>query len=120
MKDFRRLNVWQKAHASALNIYRTTKCFPDDERFGLTSQLRRAAISVPSNIAEGCGRQSDRELANFLNIAAGSASEIDYQLLLAKDLDYITNDQYQLLEANINEVKRMLNSFINKINQANG
>ena len=74
MKDFRRLNVWQKAHASALNIYRTTKCFPDDERFGLTSQLRRAAISVPSNIAEGCGRQSDRELANFLNIAAGSVT----------------------------------------------
>ena len=75
---------------------------------------------MPSNIAEGCGRQSDRELANFLNIAAGSASEVDYQLLLAKDLGYINNDQYQLLEANINEVKRLLNSFINKINQANG
>ena len=119
MRDFKQLKVWQKAHASTLDIYRMSKDFPEDERFGLTSQLRRAAVSVPSNIAEGCGRQTDRELANFLSIAAGSASEVEYQLLLAKELDYINGELHRTLDEQINEIKRMLNSFIKKVSAAN-
>lgn len=84
MKDFKKLIVWKKAHEMTLNIYRTTKSFPKDEVYGLTSQLRRAASSIPANIAEGCGRNSDAELARFLQIAAGSASEVEYHLLLAR------------------------------------
>ncbi len=86
MRSFRELNVWQKAHHFTLEVYRITQKFPDDERFGLVSQLRRAAASIPTNIAEGCGREGERELARFMTIAAGSASEAEYQLLLASDL----------------------------------
>ena len=115
MRDFRELKVWQKAHACVLEIYRCTRNFPTEERFGLTSQLRRAATSVPSNIAEGCGREGDRELARFLSIAAGSASEVEYQLLLSHALGYLDDDAYGRLDSQINEVKRMLNAFIRKL-----
>jgi four helix bundle protein len=119
MRDFKQLKVWQKAHASTLDIYHMSKDLPEDERFGLTSQLRRAAASMPSNIAEGCGRQTDRELAHFLSIAAGSASEVEYQLLLVKDLGYISGERHRMLDEQINEIKRMLNSFIKKVSAAN-
>ncbi len=119
MRDFRKLKVWEKAHHFTLQVYRITKDFPSDERFGLTVQLRRAAASVPTNIAEGCGRHSERELARFMSIAAGSASEVEYQLLLACDLNYIPNETYRELNQQVNEVKRMLNSFIQKLT-ANG
>jgi four helix bundle protein len=112
MRDFHELKVWQKAHHFALNLYRHTQQFPAEERFGLTSQLRRAAVSVPSNIAEGCGREGDRDFARFLSIAGGSASEAEYQLLLARDLGYLPEERHRPLDAQINEVKRMLNSFI--------
>lgn len=112
MRDFRELKVWQKAHQFALTIYRRTQGFPAEERFGLTNQLRRSAVSVPSNIAEGCGRDSEKDFARFLSIAAGSASEAEYQLLLARDLSYLPADVHSQLDANVNEVKRMLNSFI--------
>jgi len=112
MRDFRELKVWQKAHRFAMNIYRQTREFPAEERFGLTSQLRRAAASVASNIAEGCGRDGERELARFLSIAAGSASEIEYQLLLARDLGHIPDEPHRQLDMQVNEVKRMLNAFI--------
>jgi four helix bundle protein len=112
MRDFRDLKVWQKAHRFALSIYRQTQGFPPEERFGLTNQLRRAAASVASNIAEGCGRDGERELARFLSIAAGSASETEYQLLLARDLGYIPDDGYRQLDMQANEIKRMLNAFI--------
>ena len=119
MRDFRELKVWEKAHRFTLQVYRITKNFPSDERFGLTVQLRRAAASVPTNIAEGCGRDSERELARFMSIAAGSASEVEYQLLLACDLNYIQDETYRELNQQVNEVKRMLNSFIQKLT-ANG
>jgi four helix bundle protein len=115
MRDFRDLKVWQKAHACVLEIYRCTRDFPTEERFGLTSQLPRAAASVPSNIAEGCGRDGDRELARFLTIAAGSASETEYQLLLTHDLNLLDDENYEQLDTQINEVKRMLNVFIRKL-----
>ena len=115
MRDFRKLKVWEKAHQLTLQVYRITKNFPSDERFGLTVQLRRAAPSVPTNIAEGCGRNSERELARFMSIAAGSASEVEYQLLLASALSYIQNEIYRELNQQVNEVKRMLNSFIQKL-----
>ncbi|MBN1227898.1 MAG: four helix bundle protein [Deltaproteobacteria bacterium] len=109
MKDFRKLKVWEKAHQFTLQVYLITRNFPFDERFGLTVQLRRAAASIPTNIAEGCGRDSDRELARFMSIAAGSASEAEYQLLLACDLNYIQDETHRELNQEVNEVKRILN-----------
>jgi four helix bundle protein len=119
MRDFIKIKVWEKAHRLTLQVYKITKNFPSDERFGLTVQLRRAAVSVPANIAEGCGRGSERELARFMSIAAGSASEVEYQLLLAFDLNYIQDEKYREINRQVNEVKRMLNSFIQKLT-ANG
>jgi four helix bundle protein len=115
MRDFKQLKVWQKAHRFVLDVYRHTRGFPAEERFGLTRQLRNAATSVPSNIAEGCGREGDKELARFLSIAAGSASEAEHQLLLARDLGYLPHDVHRQLDDQVNEVKRMLNSFIQKL-----
>lgn len=101
MKDFRKLKVWEKAHRLVLSVYELTRHFPADERFGLTLQIRRAATSVPTNIAEGCGRSGDRELARFLSIAAGSASEVEYQILLSRDLGYIEEDTYRALSKQV-------------------
>lgn len=120
MRDFRQLKVWEKAHGLALEVYRATREFPSEERFGLTIQLRRAAVSVPSNIAEGCGRGGNRELSQFLSIAAGSSSEVEYQLLLARDLGYLSAEQHRGLDGQINEVKRMLNSFMQKLTRPDG
>ncbi|MBW2093768.1 MAG: four helix bundle protein [Deltaproteobacteria bacterium] len=115
MRDFRELKVWEKAHALTLAIYRITRNFPSDEQFGLTVQLRRAVASIPTNIAEGCGRGSERELARFMSIAGGSASEVEYQLRLAWDLNYIGDEMYRKLNQETNEIKMMLNSFIHKL-----
>ena len=115
MRDFKELKVWHKAHRFVLDVYRHTRDFPSEERFGLTSQLRKSATSVGSNIAEGCGREGERELARFLSIAAGSTSEAEYQLLLARDLGYLQHEHHRQLDAQANEVKRMLNSFIQKL-----
>ena len=115
VRDFRALKVWQKAHQLVLAVYRTTQAFPPDERFGLTTHLRKSATSIPSNIAEGCGRHTDTDLARFLSIAAGSAAETEYQLLLARDLGYINEQLHSDLDASVNEVKRMLNSFISRL-----
>ena len=111
MQDFRNLRVWEKAHSLTLNVYRNTRGFPADERFGLTSQLQRSCASVPANLAEGCARGGDIDIARFVSIAAGSASETDYHLLLAKDLDYLDESDYRPLFDQISEVKRMLNSL---------
>jgi four helix bundle protein len=116
MKDFRKLEVWNKAHQVVLNVYKSTLGFPKDEMFGLTSQIRRAAASIPSNIAEGCGRGSDAELSRFSQIAMGSSSELEYQVLLAKDLRYLSNDVYEDLSNKVVEVKKMLTSLIKKLN----
>jgi len=112
MQDFRRLKVWQRAHQLTLAIYRGTVRFPPDERFGLKAQLQRAAVSIGANIAEGCGRYTDRELVGFLQIAMGSASEVEYQLLLARDLDLLDATTYAGLVRLALEVKRMLASLL--------
>ena len=115
MQDFRRLQVWSKGHELALAVYRATQSFPREERYGLTSQLRRAAASVGANIAEGCGRGSDADFARCLRIAMGSASEVEYQLLLAYDLDMLEASQHQRLTKQCTEVKRMLSALIRKL-----
>jgi len=115
MNDFKRLKSWEKAHALTLDVYRATKSFPKEEMYGLTSQLRRACASVPANIAEGYGRKGDAELGRFLSIAAGSACEVEYHLLLAKDLGYLSELQHRKLDEQVSEVKRMLGSFISKL-----
>ena len=115
MKDFRELKVWEKAHAMVLSVYRATSDFPREETYGLTSQIRRASMSVPANIAEGCGRNGDAELARFLRISMGSASELEYHLLLACDLKFLNQTEYDRLVSDVTEVKRMLASFILKL-----
>ena len=115
MKDFRKLEVWQKAHGLVLAVYRETAGFPKKEIYGLTSQVRRAAVSMPANIAEGCGRNGDAELAHFLQMASGSASELTYELELARDLKYLTTEQYASLDSNLIEVGKMLNVLIHRI-----
>ena len=111
MRDFKKIQVWQKAHELTLKIYKITKAFPDDERFGLVSQTRRATASIPTNIAEGAGRETQTEFARFIHIASGSASEVEYQLLLAHELGYISDEEYPHLEKEISEIKRMLYGF---------
>jgi len=111
MKDFRDLEVWGKAHRLTLEVYRTTKNFPGDERFGLTSQMRRCAASVAANIAEGCGRSGNAEFHRFLQMAMGSTSELEYHLLLSRDLEYLDNQRHALLNIEAIRVKRMLASL---------
>ena len=118
MKDFRELKVWQKAHQLVLEVYCQSAQLPAEERFGLMAHLRKTAVSIPSNIAEGCGREGDRELTRFLNIASGSAAELDYQLLLARDLAYLPTDVYRELDTRVSEVKRMLYRFIHSLADA--
>jgi four helix bundle protein len=115
MRDFRELKVWEKAHAVVLAIYKATAGFPRDELYGLTNQIRRSASSIPANIAEGCGRDGEAELARFLRIAMGSASELEYHLLLASDLNFLAKSEYERLANDVVEVKRMLASFIQKL-----
>lgn len=112
MKDFRQLKVWEKSHQLALAVYKATKEFPKEELYGLTSQIRRASMSIPTNIAEGCGRNTDAEFARFLQIAMGSASETEYQLLLAYDLGFLNKEQYDKLNIDVIEIKRMLASLL--------
>jgi four helix bundle protein len=115
MKDFRDLQVWQKAHQLALGVYRVTSTFPREEVYILTSQLRRGAASIASNIAEGCGRGSDADFRRFLQIAMGCACETEYQLLLARDLGFIEGEPHRELDARVTEVKRMLTGLIQKL-----
>jgi four helix bundle protein len=115
MKDFRTLKVWEKAHAVTLAVYKATETFPKHELYGLTSQIQRAAVSIPTNIAEGCGKDSNAELKRYFLIAMGSASELEYLLLLARDLNYLPNENHQTLNADLTEVRRMLNAFIQKL-----
>jgi len=115
VKDYRQLAVWQRSHQLTLAIYAATKSFPKEELFGLTGQLRRAAASVPANLAEGCGRDSDAELKRFIDIAHGSASEAEYHLLLALDLHYLSPDAHAPLANEIAQIKRMLGAFARKL-----
>jgi len=117
MRDFRKLNVWQESHKLTLEIYEISKSFPKEELFVLTSQMRRAASSVPTNIAEGCGRGSQKDYAHFLQIAIGSAFEVDYQILLAKDLKYIDENLYLKLNDKVDKIKRQLALLIKKVRE---
>jgi four helix bundle protein len=115
MKNFRDLDVWTKSHVSTLSIYRVTATFPREELYGLTSQMRRCAASIPANIAEGCGRQGDREFRRFLQIAMESASELEYHLLLARDLEFLGPHQFRTLTGQVQEVKKMLSGLIRRV-----
>lgn len=115
MQNFRKLKVWEKGHALTLAVYRATVKFPREELYGLTSQIRRASASIPANIAEGCGRGGKAELARYLQVAMGSASEVEYDLLLTRDLGLLDVPQHNELESTVTEVKRMLTSFIAKV-----
>lgn len=112
MQDFRKLTVWQMAHHFVVALYRSTDRMPREERYGLTSQIRRAGVSIASNIAEGCGRNGDAEFARFCQIAMGSASEVEYQLLLARDLKFIDSPTYETLSRQLASTRRMLNRLI--------
>jgi four helix bundle protein len=115
MGDFRKLAVWKRAHALALEVHRLTGSFPASERYGLSAQMRRAVISLSSNIAEGCGRQHDAELVYFLRIARGSARELECQLLLSHDLGYITDDVWTARDAETREISKMLNGLVSTV-----
>ncbi len=108
MQDYRKIRVWQRSHALVLRVYELTRNFPKDELFGLASQARRAAVSVPANIAEGAGRGGKREFGRYLNVSFGSASELEYYLLLAYDLSLLPATDYATLSAELGQVKRML------------
>ena len=115
MKNFRDLQVWHKAHQLTLDSYEATNGFPKQELFGLTSQIRRAAVSIAANIAEGCGKRGNGEFQRFLGIAAGSASELEYHFLLARDLSLIADIKYEQLNNGVIIVKRMLAALLRKV-----
>jgi four helix bundle protein len=115
MKDFRTLKVWEKAHALTLSIYKASGSFPKQELYALTNQIQRAAVSIPANMAEGCGKDSDAELKRYFVIAMGSSSELEYLLLLAHDLEYLPNPIYLEIQSGLVEVRRMLNAFIQRL-----
>jgi four helix bundle protein len=117
LQDFKKLTVWEKSHRLTLAVYRATAGFPKAELYGLTSQIRRACASIPANIAEGCGRTGRAELGRFLQVAMGSASELEYHLLLAHDLGMLGESEYKSLESQVIEVKRMLSAFIAKLRE---
>ena len=115
MQNFTKLKVWQKAHNFTVNLYRMTANFPQEEKFGLTNQIRRAAVSIESNLAEGCGRNGDKEFRRFINIAQGSAYEVRCQLFIARDLGFLSIDNFKLLLDKIDEVSRMMIAFQKKL-----
>ena len=115
MQDFKKLQVWEKSHDLTLKIYGVTSQFPRDEIYGLTSQIRRACASIPTNIAEGCGRESSADFARFLQIAIGSASETEYLILLVHDLKYLTADQHAELMDTTIRVKKMLSALVKNV-----
>lgn len=108
MRDFKELKVWEKAHVLTLSIYEATRGFPRSEDFRLTAQVRRSSASIPTHIAEGCGRNSRKEFAPFLHIAIGSANEVEYQLLLARDLGYLPATRHPDLDRQVADIRRML------------
>lgn len=115
MRNFQELIIWQKSHALCLKIYQVTASFPKTEVYGITSQMRRSSSSIPTNIAEGCGRRSNLDFRRFLTFAAGSASELEYQVLLSKDLEFITPEMFKLLTKDVVEIRKMIHSFCMKL-----
>ena len=115
MRNYRDLQVWVKAHTLTLAIYKNARCFPGEERFGLTSQMRRSCSSIPANLLEGCGRRSDGEMARFVQIAMGSGAELSYHLLLSRDLGLLKTVDYAQLDSEPNVVMRMMSALSQKL-----
>ena len=115
MRNFNELVIWQKSHQLTLKIYLLSYTFPKDELYGLVSQMRRSSSSIPTNIAEGCGRNSNPDMRRFLIIASGSCSELEYQLLLIKDLKYLPETQYKELSDAVIEIRKMIHAFIKNL-----
>ena len=117
MRDFKKYNIWKLSHELTLELNNVTKQYPNEEIYGITSQIKRAAVSIPNNISEGCGRDSDSEFNRFLSIALGSASELEYLIILSKDLNYIDEEISTKLITNINDIKRKIYTLKQKIKQ---
>ncbi|HEY6307726.1 MAG TPA: four helix bundle protein [Candidatus Angelobacter sp.] len=117
MRNYRDLQVWTKAHRLTLELYQMSRTFPREEIYGLTSQLRRAAVSMGANLAEGCGRRTSSELARFVRIAMGSASELDYHLLLSRDLGFLRDEDFQRAAQALTEVRKMMTSFLGSVEE---
>jgi four helix bundle protein len=115
MRNYQDLLVWEKAHKLTLAVYKTTLLFPKEERYGLTSQIRRASASIAANLAEGCGRRSDGELARYVQIAMGSGAELSYHFLSARDLGLVVSEEYEILNADVSEIMRMLSALAGKL-----
>ncbi|GMU24053.1 MAG: hypothetical protein AMXMBFR13_41300 [Phycisphaerae bacterium] len=120
MQDFKKLRVWQAAHRLTLDLYRATGSYPGEELYGLMRQSRESSSFVPTNIAEGCGRDSKREFARFLRIAAGSSNELEYQLILGRDLEYLPPPDFTRLTGQLMEVRRMLTALIARVTGTDG
>jgi four helix bundle protein len=119
LRDFRKLEVWERSHRLTLAAYKATAKFPQEELYGLTSQIRRSCAAIPANIAEGCGRGTNNDLARFLQIALGSASELENHLLLARDLSLLNESDHERLAKEVKEIKRMLTSFVKSLRAFN-
>lgn len=115
MRDFTQLEFWSRSHQLTLSIYKITTNFPKEEQFGLSSQMRRSAASIPANIAEGCGRSSPLDTKRFFTFASGSISELQYQLLLSKDLVYINNQQFKELSEELTSIRKMIYRYSQKL-----
>ncbi len=115
MQNYKELNVWKEAHILTLKIYKATMSFPEYEKYCITNQIRRSSYSIPCNIAEGCGKYSQADIANYFQMALGSANETDYLLLLSKDLQYLSNDLFAELTEAINKIKAMLIALIKRV-----
>jgi four helix bundle protein len=118
MRNYRDLLVWEKAHILTLAVYKETKCFSAEERFGLTSQIRRSCSSIAANLAEGCGRRSDGEMARFIQIAMGSGAELSYHLLLSRDLGLLKGADFTRLDSELSIVMRMMSSLSQRLRNA--
>ncbi|MEL6911404.1 MAG: four helix bundle protein [Cyanobacteria bacterium J06598_4] len=119
MQDFTQLKVWQKAHTFTINLYKISATFPKEERFGLTNQIRRACVSIESNISEGAGRNSNKDFSRFLSMSQGSAFEVKCQIYIARDLGYIDYEKSEMLMNKIDEVSKMINSLNQKLKTKN-
>lgn len=115
MRDYRKIQVWNRAHQFVLSVYKLTESFPAKEQYGLTSQLRRAVLSIPTNIAEGCGRSTEAEFSRFIDISHGSASEVDYLLLVCQDLGYMEKHTYTDLYKELTEIRKMLTGLVKAV-----
>ncbi|MBA5791955.1 four helix bundle protein [Flavobacterium sp. xlx-214] len=118
MRNYKQLQVWEKSHHLTLEIYKELTVFPKDEIFGLISQMKRSSSSIPTNIAEGAGRFTNKDFARFLSIAYGSCNELEYQIILSVDLRYLDANNGENLKEKIQEIRKMLYALINKLNNS--